>query len=251
MDFKNNSVQKISYILKFYRRSKNFSQQNMAELLNISHRNYQRLECGEVEPKLETLSQISSILNISTSSLLCSSNVKVLDLSELSTYNEFKNFKEVEQKAELLDHTLLFAKMLIENDKKINPNQLAPVAKVEGDRAYLCPILKELIGSDTNQIDVDDFLMFGNCVERWEIVFRNKLKNPIIENTFIFPKGIFVFEEYHYNLNPSPDNPTTECLIRDVTDRHNLEQWVYDQKYLKNGMSIRKRHLGEAKIIVK
>lgn len=251
MDFKNNSIQKISYILRFYRRAKNFSQQNMAELLNISHRNYQRLENGEVEPRLETLSQISSILNISTSSLLCSTNLKVLDLSELSTYNEFKKFKEVEREADLVDHTLLFARMLIENDKKINPNQLAPVAKVEGNKAYLCPTLKELIGTDSDQIDIDDYMMYGNCVERWEIVFRNKLQNPIIEDTFIFPKGIFVFEEYHYNLNTSPDNPSTECLIRDVTDRHNLEQWVYNQKHLKHGMSIRLRHLGEAKIIVK
>lgn len=251
MDFKTNSVQKISYILKFYRRIKRFSQFDMAEQLEISHRNYQRLEAGEVEPKLETLGQISKILNIPVSSLLCSSQVKVLDLTELASYNEYKNFKKIDMEADYLNHSLLFAKMLIEEDKKINPNTVAPTVRIEADKAFLCPVLKNHVGVAEDIIHIDDHLAFGTVVERWEIVFRNNLKNPIIENTLIFPKGIFVFEEYHYNMNTNPDNPTSECLIRDITDRFELEKWIVEYKTTKGNESIKKRYLESSTLMVK
>lgn len=223
----------------------------MAELMEVSHRNYQRLEAGEVEPKLETLGQISKILNLPVSSLLCSTNVKVLDLSEIASYTEYKNYKEVTQEADFLNHSLLFAKMLIEEDKKIKPDSIAPTARVEGDKAYLCPLLCEHVGLKHDVINVDDHLVFGTIVERWEIVFRNKLKNPIIEDTLIFPKGIFVFEEYHYNLSSNPENPKTECLIRDITDRYELEKWIQEFKEAKGSEAIKNRFLDKSQILVK
>lgn len=250
MDFKTNSIQKISYILKFYRRVKRYSQQDMAELIEISHRNYQRIEAGEVEPKLERLGLISKVLNIPVSNLLCSSNLKVLDLSEISTFNEYKNFKEIESESDYLNHSLLFAKMLIEEDKRIKPETIAPIVRVEGDKAFLCPTLREHVGLNEERINIDDHLTFGTCVERWEIVFRNKLMNPIIENTLIFPKGVFVFEEYHYNVSPNPDNPTSECLIRDITNRHQLQDWIFFKKKNQGSDSIKNRFFNESKIMV-
>lgn len=251
MDFKTNSIQKLSYILRFYRRLKNYTQQDMAELINISLRNYQRLEAGDVEPKLETLGQISSVLNLSVSTLLSASEVRVLNLSDLATYNEYKNFHLVNEEADLLDHSLLFAKLLIEEDRKIKPESIAPIVRVEGDKAYLCDELVQKVGLTKNKVNIDDHLTFGNCVERWEIVFRNKLSNPVIENSLIFPNGFFVFEEYHYNMIANPDNPTTECLIRDVSNRRTLENWITDYKQNQHLDAINKRHIEQSKIVIK
>lgn len=251
MDFKTNSIQKISYIMRFYRRIKRLSQNDMAELLSISHRNYQRLETGEVEPKLETLSQISKVLNIPVSSLLCSSDVKVLDLSELSTYEEFKKFHAVDKESSLFDHGLRFGQFLIEQDKLIKPESIAPFARTEGDKAYVCPILKKHVGLQEDVVNVDQYLAFGNCVERWEIVFRHNLKNPVIEDSFVFPNGFFVFEQYHYNHNPNPDNPTTECLIRDITDRQKIETWIRNSQNNKSLHSINNVSKKDMRIFVR
>lgn len=67
--------------LKELRISKGLSQHFIAKQLNINDRSYQNYEYGKREPNIETLIQLSSILNVSLDDLLCREDV----LQSLST----------------------------------------------------------------------------------------------------------------------------------------------------------------------
>lgn len=60
-------------MLKEYRIKKNITQEDLAELLNITPRQVQRIESGESRPSLKTLKLLIEILEIS-----CEDVVKII-----------------------------------------------------------------------------------------------------------------------------------------------------------------------------
>lgn len=60
-------------MLKEYRIKKNITQEELAELLNITPRQVQRIESGESRPSLRTLNLLIEILEIS-----CEDVVKII-----------------------------------------------------------------------------------------------------------------------------------------------------------------------------
>lgn len=56
--------------IKFYRNKRNYTQEQMANMLNVSRQTYINYESGEAEPSFETLINISSILKTSIDDLL-------------------------------------------------------------------------------------------------------------------------------------------------------------------------------------
>ena len=60
-------------MLKEYRIKKNITQEELAELLNITPRQVQRIESGESKPSLKTLKLLIEILEIS-----CEDVVKII-----------------------------------------------------------------------------------------------------------------------------------------------------------------------------
>ncbi len=67
--------------LKSIRQDRGLTQKQIANKLGISMRAYQHYEAGTREPNIETLIQLSSILNVSLDDLLCREDV----LQSLST----------------------------------------------------------------------------------------------------------------------------------------------------------------------
>ena len=63
----------IGRLLKEYRIKKNITQEELAELLNITPRQVQRIESGESRPSLRTLKLLIEILEIS-----CEDVVKII-----------------------------------------------------------------------------------------------------------------------------------------------------------------------------
>ncbi len=56
--------------LKHQREISGYTQKQVAELLKIAPRSYQRYELGEREPNIETLIQIANLFNISLDDLV-------------------------------------------------------------------------------------------------------------------------------------------------------------------------------------
>ena len=57
--------------LKYVRKKKGFTAQEMADLLGTGLRNYRKYESGDHNPPLDMLVKIADILDISTDYLLC------------------------------------------------------------------------------------------------------------------------------------------------------------------------------------
>lgn len=220
-----NSLKKIGYLIRFYRRQRNLSQIEFADELGISYRNLQRMEVGDVEPRLETLSRIANYMNIPISSLIRHTDDKNLFIKEFSANNEHKEFFELQKNDPNQCGDLKLAQRLIKQDslELVNKSQYA---FLDGTKVQLSPDLSELTGITDQNSDIDNYIAFGSALERWEYVFRSKMSRAVIQNYYFFPKGFKVFEEHHFNLKANPDSPTTECYIRDITARHELESWL-------------------------
>lgn len=220
-------INKISYILRFYRRLKGFSQAEMAEALQISPRNFQRLEMGEVEPKLETLGRIAKFLELPISSLIRMTAVEDLLISDVSSSTERTNYRDLNNVVTYDQEDVRFVQRMIELDKKRLPNESSGMAaELKGTVATMTENLSALIGFENSVIDVQPYALKVSTVERWEIIFRYGLTEALIETMYAFPKGFKVLQHFHYNLNPNPDNPTSSMYVRDVTDRHHMTVWL-------------------------
>jgi len=224
-----NALKKIGYTLRFHRRRMELSQNQMAEALGISSRNLQRIEAGEVEPKLETLICISKVLDIPVSSLIRPTDTNVLSIQEVATSEELDIFQELHRGNVATGEDLSLAEQMIANDRTLRPSATLQ-AQLHGTVATCSEKLSELIGIKEQKIDIHPYVVFGTAAERWEFVFRHGLRQAVIENAYLFPNGIKVFQEYHYNLNPNPDRPTSEIYIRDITENYNLSVWLKQMK---------------------
>lgn len=199
----------------------------MSDDIGISLRNLQRLENGEVEPKLETLGKIASYMQISVSALIRPTDAQTLYIREHLTSKEYYSFKDFNLKSLLTHGDLKFVQNLITGDQMEPPKpELGLYAALDGSSVHFSAKLGELTGVTSKYNDVDSFVLTGSCMERWEYVFRAKMKQAHIQNQYLFPNGFKVFEEFHFNLRPNPEAPTSECFIRDVTSRYELEQWL-------------------------
>lgn len=221
----NTTLQKLSYVLRFYRRKKAISQTDMSELLGISTRNYQRLELGEVEPKLETLSKISKILDVQISTFFDLGGVNLLSMNEFGTKEEILISKELALENKYSD--MNYIRNIIQEDKKHKfENGSDFQVQMRGTDAVLNDSFKAHVKSNSSVINVDNAVINGSVVDRWEMAHRLKLKSAMYENYYILPIGFKAFQLYLFNLNANPDNPTSECYLRDITDRYSLEVWM-------------------------
>lgn len=220
-------LNKISYILRFYRRLKGYSQAEMAEALQISPRNFQRLEMGEVEPKLETLGRIAKFLELPISSLIRMTELDEFSIAEVSSSAERVAYHELQQVLTTSQEDLQFVHRMIELDKKQMPAESSRMAaEIKGTVATMTEDLAKLIGFENTVVDVQPYALRASTVERWELIFRYGLTEALIETMYAFPKGFKVLQHFHYKLNPNPDNPTSSMYVRDVTDRHTMSEWL-------------------------
>jgi len=97
MDIKKELGEKI----KRYRKQSGYTQEKLAEIINISSRNLSNIELGLSYPKPETLEKIIETLNISTNKLFETEHLKADDelIREINLYiNSAKNDrKKLEQ----------------------------------------------------------------------------------------------------------------------------------------------------------
>jgi len=222
-----NVLKKIGYILRFYRRAKNLSQIEMSEILGISHRNFQRIEAGQVEPRLETLACIAQYLKVPISALIRPTSRENLLIQDVSTRYEQIDFTTLDQISLATNDDLNFVAKMIERDEQILPTkENAFEAEIHGTTMTMSDDLAKLIQAPNSTLDIDQCSVVGNVVERWELLFRLNIKKIVIENIYSMPVGIRIFKSYHHTINPNPDNPWLRFYTRDTTERHRLEKWL-------------------------
>lgn len=73
--------------LKKLRKENRYSQEYMAEQLNVSRQSYSRYENGDSQPEFSTLIRIADIFNVSLDYLLCRTDSKH-NISVMHKYNQ-------------------------------------------------------------------------------------------------------------------------------------------------------------------
>lgn len=220
------ALKKLGYVVRFYRRQLGYTQIQMASALDISSRNFQRFEIGQVEPKLSTLFRISRLVGVPTSHLIRPTTEKSL-FRLLSSKNELDGYTELDRSGNRDATDLKFTQTLVEKDRAddaIVSQEFG--AFLEGNIAHLSPGMQKFTGISTEKCDIQPIVVLGSAVERWELAFRLNLRTIMIDNALLVPNGLKFVREHHVNLNPDPENPKSEVYFRDVTDRHHLEDWI-------------------------
>ena len=226
-----NVLKKIGYLVRFHRRHKSLTQLQMSQMLDISHRSLQRLEIGEVEPKLDTLNNISKVLGISLTSLLRPTDESSLFLKSFATKDEYVDYVVQSQEATQQNKDLGFAQKLVAYDKLLKADTTTGLsARIAGSKVSVSTALGNLTGTGEVISDIDQHIAYGSSLERWELIFRMQIKQAVIQNYYYFPTGFKAFEEYHHCVSPNPENPVSELFIRDITHRYQLEQWLHNLK---------------------
>ena len=77
-------VNSIAWKLKRFRENSGYTQQQMADALNIERSTYAYYETGKTSPSIETIMKIKEILNVSLEDLLGSENKSSNKLSDSS-----------------------------------------------------------------------------------------------------------------------------------------------------------------------
>ena len=223
-----NTLKKIGYVLRFHRRLQGLTQIDLAQKLEISHRNLQRIENGEVEPKLMTLNKIASLFKLPISSLVRATDLENLFLVDLTTSNEMEQYNQLLARPLGMQDDVAFAERLVQQDKvDLSGFHNDMAAVLEGTNLTCSAKLADITGLSTQAVNIDQFLAYGSSVERWELVCRARIKKALLRNFYHMPKGFKVLESLHMNIDANPDAPVSECLVRDVTYRHQLESWIH------------------------
>ncbi len=96
-------VNSIAWKLKRFRENSGYTQQQMADALNIERSTYAYYETGKTSPSIETIMKIKEILNVSLEDLLGSENKSSNKLSDSSKENiSFDKVYELNKKEKSL-----------------------------------------------------------------------------------------------------------------------------------------------------
>lgn len=222
------ALKKIGYVLRFYRRSKGYTQHEMAIAIGVSLRNFQRIEVGDVEPKLETLNKIARFLELPVSALIRWTHHEHLNLHDLATSAERAEFRTLQKETLSAGSDLQFVEKMIAKDSAL-PMTTDLQCEIVGTDLMVSNELAQQMGVESSKLDLQKCSLIGSPVERWELVFRLNLKSIFIENLYLLPSGVRMYQSFHPDINPNPDYPRSRCYVRDVTARHDLAQWLKTQ----------------------
>ncbi len=85
---------KIGERIKSLRKEYDFTQKQLADMLNYGHTAISNYETGKNEPSIADLIKLSEIFQVSVDYLLCKTNIKnpYLSTESLEIFNEFKSY---------------------------------------------------------------------------------------------------------------------------------------------------------------
>lgn len=120
--------------IKRYREARNFTQNYMAEQLDISQNTYSKIESGTIKLTVDRLEQTSDLLNVPIEDILSSSDDQHFNFHN-STIEKFYGYIEniQEDNKELLNTTIQILNEQINYLRKENENLIAIISKNNRD----------------------------------------------------------------------------------------------------------------------
>lgn len=104
--------------IRKYRKARGLSQEKLAEIMRLSREYISRLECGKATVSLDTVVQLSRVLDITVDLLVMNRDLKEHAVIEVEIKNQFKDCSEKE-KAFLIDCMVALIKVMKEHTDTI------------------------------------------------------------------------------------------------------------------------------------
>ncbi len=219
---------KIRYILLYCRQQRNLSQSEMANLIKVSLRNYQRIEACEITPKLETIIRIARYLKISIDSLILPIKLESFCLKKFDNRNDQMKYVK-SYFTPIIDYN---SQKFPYDQREVNKLTLINSkfeqiyhAFTSGQVVTNCKHLQHIANISSND-NIDNYILSPVRVEQLELIYRSRLNQAILVSCYAFPTGIKILEQFYYHVNPNPNHPTWSCLLRDVTKTRTTNEWI-------------------------
>lgn len=100
-------LNKIGKFISEERKKKNYTQKQLADILNVSDRTISKWECGNYMPPIECLSMLSDIYKISINEMLVGERVCNEEFTEIAERNITSTLKELEKENQIFEKRML------------------------------------------------------------------------------------------------------------------------------------------------
>ena len=228
----------LSEKIKELRRAKKWTQEDVAERLNVSVQAVSRWETGATYPDIELLPEISSIFEISVDELLGVDENIINKKVERCIEEAFSNYS----KGNIAKMVNILEKALQENPSnvKLSLNLIIALSSLyEGDRKSTCERIIKLGNKIINRLsDLDDkcslyqimaytYLELGDNEKAKELAY--KLPNIAHSSNFILPsllEGNEKVEFIQYNIQSLVNNLVLQILKITKTNKYTEQEKI-------------------------
>lgn len=213
-----NVLKKFSYVLKFYRHLRGRSQQSLAEEAGLSFRNYQRLENGEVMCRMDSLIQLSNLLEVPTGVLLDDVSLEVLGIIDVSHSNDFLKFDElITQRLNVGPAEMEKVFRAIPNDENIH------FFDIEANKAIFDKRFQHRHGLPSHFHSTDTMIPSYKMVEWWQKIHQHSFRRVLTNNLFFINKKPVMAQVYHHIHSTDPRCPRSSGILIDKTQSSDLK----------------------------
>lgn len=212
-------LDKISYTVRFHRVQKNLTQREVARGCKLGFRTYQRIESGEVFPRLDTLLCIAQYLKIPfpvTNTPPSPLQLGVVGMERSLASPELQTCQEWSQ----LDLALRpLAKSILDPHLKESQARSDLFSfRLSSNICSLSPELKEYFGWQGDSFCIDDYIQGVRPVEIWELAHRLQARVVLTRHAYNFPsirKACIL--AVNFVLQTTPDSPQAFGFMVDIT----------------------------------
>ena len=219
-------LDKISYTVRFHRVQKNLTQREVARGCKLGFRTYQRIESGEVFPRLDTLLCIAHYLKIPfpiTDSPPSPLQLGVVSMDPtMSSPELLPSFEWAQLEGSLRS---LAKSILDPHLKESQPRSDLFSFRLSSNICTLSPELKQYFGWQSDSFCIDDYIRGVRPVEIWEMAHRLQARVVLTKHAYNFPtyrKACVL--AVNFVLQSSPDSPQAFGFMVDITSREEFSR---------------------------
>jgi hypothetical protein len=198
---------------------------DVAHNAGMSFRNYQRLENGDVLPRVDTLLRLSQELKLPPSTLLECLEKDGLGFIETHSDFDLSAFEVLKNRAAALEAQPMNSANLTTQDPSLTLEGFCHF-EMQGNLLVLDEHLHKKLQTPQNVMNLELYLVGARPVDIWEYISRKKIKTAKIITLLLTPSGFHFLEGYYYILSANPDNARALAMTRDCSDRFEFKDWV-------------------------
>jgi transcriptional regulator with XRE-family HTH domain len=219
---------KIGYTVRFHRVQRNLTQREVALSCNLGFRTFQRIENGEVFPRLDTLLTIAQFLKIPLSvanEMASPPQLGVLKTEANWQVQEERGMSRIQQhKQQLRPLAEAILKPHLE-ELKTPPSSELLFYRLRSNICELSPELQAHMKWPTETMELDKFVQGVRLVDVWEMTHRMQAKVVLTRHIYNLPeRGTVLVLAVNFVVQSDPASPEAFGYLINITSAEELNK---------------------------